>query len=491
MKRTETESTPAEAKKAQVTRRPEGRRLRIDLENVPKENGYYLKVGKRFRGMKFLSLSLLLCYLVVMMCIYRSEITYDNLIYLIKDLDTDVSVSESVFADVTFDEGYSENFVIFKNRLAAVNNASVALYNTAGAEELKVTHSMESPKAVASDKYLLVYDVGKNSWEIFTSLSRVLDRQSEYAIQSGSVSRDGTAFALVTRSRENRYLVDIYDENFREIQCIYKDKYVMDAALSSDGKRYAVVSAEMSQGSFVTEVMSGKTDSDEAVYDTVTGAMPLTVKWFKDGGFAVVCDTGAHFYSDTGERIASYGFTGMTLSLADISDDRLFAAGSRNVVGSVNGITVLDSKGEVLFEKTLTEKIRRGVLGSDKLFFATDEKLCAMDFSGNTVGEEELRFSPEGLISSGTHPIVIGTSRAYTGLLDAVGTENGTQGGSTDGAGSGDGNTDGNSSGAAAGGEENENGKNDGAVGTDTENNNGNNNGGVTAGDGELSVPLS
>lgn len=107
MKRTEIENTFPETKKAQVTRRPEGRRLRIDLENGPKENGYYLKVGKRFRGMKFLSLSLLLCYLVVMMCIYRAEITYDNLVYLIKDLDTDVSVSESVFADVTFDEGYS------------------------------------------------------------------------------------------------------------------------------------------------------------------------------------------------------------------------------------------------------------------------------------------------------------------------------------------------------------------------------------------------
>lgn len=484
MKRNETESTPANARRAQVTRRPEGRRLRIDLENEPRENGYYLRMGKRFRGLKFLSLSLLLCYLVVMMCIYRSEITYDNLIYLIKDLDTDVSVSESVFADITFDEGYSENFVIFKNRLAAVNNASVALYNTAGAEELKVTHSMESPKAVASDKYLLVYDVGKNSWEIFTSLSRVLDRQSEYAIQSGSVSRDGTAFALVTRSRENRYLVDIYDENFREIQCIYKDKYVMDAALSSDGSRYAIVSTEMSQGSFVTEVMSGKTDSDEAIYDTVTGAMPLTVKWFKTGGFAVVCDTGAHFYSDTGERIASHEFTGMTLSLADISDDRLFAAGSRNVVGSINGITVLDSNGAVLFEKTLTEKIRRGVLGDDKLFFVTDEKLCAMDFFGNTVGTEDLRFSPEGLISSGTHPIVIGTSKAYTGLLDVDEAEesipSGTAGGESN-------SIDGNTNGVTVDSEKNESGENDGVGNTDTEKNNSDG----TAGDGGLSVPMS
>ena len=240
------------------------REIKIDVEQKREHNEYYAKVSNRYRTLKFFALGALVLYLVGMIVLHRSQITYENLVYLMKDLDTDVDATGTVFREIKYDESTKLSGEMFKGYFAAATTGSFTLFNTTGSAEREYQISMENPKVLTGEKYVMVYDVGGNSYSLYTSIVNVLTKQTGQVLQGAALSDSGS-YALICRARENRYVIDFYDENFKEISRIYKDKYVMDAALSSDGAHYAIASCEVAGSDLTCEVMSGRCDSEESI----------------------------------------------------------------------------------------------------------------------------------------------------------------------------------------------------------------------------------
>ena len=55
-------------------------KINIEVENGVRANPYYLKVAKRYRTAKLLSLAALILYLISMLVMHRAQITYENLV---------------------------------------------------------------------------------------------------------------------------------------------------------------------------------------------------------------------------------------------------------------------------------------------------------------------------------------------------------------------------------------------------------------------------
>lgn len=359
---------------------PEKIKIKKDGQAV---NGYYLRVSKRYKAAKFLTLAVLLCYLIVMMCMHRSSITYDNLMYLVRDFETDVDVSSKGFEGISYGQSDRMSFAFYKDRLAVATGGGFTLYNTTGAVELEYGHSMENPKIEAGDKYALVYDIGGVSYSIYNTIARVSTKNAEFVLQGAHMSDSGE-YALITRSKENRYLVSFYDSSFRELTRVYKDKYVTDVALSHDGKKYAIVSCDVTSSDFTVEIMSGTVRSDSCSTFTLDGLLPLSVGWFDDGSFAVVCDSAVIFADGEGNMTSRYDYGSMILVTSDISGDRLLVTGGENTVGSLSKGVLLDSAGSMVDSFSHGGKISLAALSDRFIFYSSGEELMRRDMQGNT-----------------------------------------------------------------------------------------------------------
>jgi hypothetical protein len=323
-------------------------RVRLEFpEDEVAVNPYYLTVAERYRAVSLLLWCALVVYLIVMLCLCRDSITYDNLTYLIKDFDADVIGYSESAETVRYDEGSFTDFSRYKGRMAAAGSKKFCMYSSSGAIELENSRTMENPIIVTSDKYVLEYDLGGTDYNIYSSLAKVYSGSSETAISAAALGENGE-FALVSRSKESKYLVTVYNSSFKEIAKVYKDKFVMGTAFGDSGE-YIIVSADVSESTMSTEIMFCKTGSDEASYAAVSGAMPLSVGRLGDG-FCVICDS-AIVFCRNGEIAARYDYTG-TVLYGGISGDCAAVLCGDNAIGSAVTVTVFDENGEKMYDRS-------------------------------------------------------------------------------------------------------------------------------------------
>lgn len=309
-------------------------------------NPYYLSMAERYRVVSLLLWCALVVYLIVMLCMCRDSITYDNLTYLIKDFDADVIGYTESAETVRYDEDSFSDFGRYKGRMAAAGNKSFCMYSSTGSIELENRRTMETPVIITSDKYVLEYDLGGTEYNIYSSLAKVYSGSSETALSAAALGENGE-FALVSRSKESKYVVTVYNSSFREITKVYKDKFVMGTVFGGDGE-YVIVSADVSDSTMTTEIMFCKTGSDEAKYLTVNGVMPLSVGKIGDG-YCVICDN-ATVFCRGGEIVSRYDYSGSVM-YGGVSDTCVAVVCGDNALGSEVAVTVFNESGEVMYNK--------------------------------------------------------------------------------------------------------------------------------------------
>jgi len=379
------ESVQIRTRQANEMRRPAPapqpkKRVKIDYKDM-EVSEYYLAASKRYRFAKFLSFALLVAFLAVNLLFFRSNITYNNLMYLLRDLDAGgVSVSTE-FASVTYNEESGAVFDIFKGRLAYASQEGFRLYNSTGARELDESRYMQNPAVVSGNKYAVVYDVGGHAYSVFTTMACVLEGTSEDIVENVCVSDNGS-FAVLTRSHEAKYLVSVYKENFRLHTKYYKDKYVVDMALDEKGKELAIVSADVSVSGISCEVMLCKVGTEETLSVNVENAMPLAVSYMENGSLLVLCDTKLVKVAD-GKVESQYSFDGGDITQFHFAEDSVAVVCSDNAVSSENQVFLMDSDGQLVFNKKIKGKVNSVCCDADAAYVLCDDYICRISTDGS------------------------------------------------------------------------------------------------------------
>lgn len=360
-------------------RAPEPKKqIKIDYKDM-EVSEYYLAASKRYRFAKFLAFVLLVAFLAVNLLFFRSNITYNNLMYLLRDLDAGAAEITTSFASITYNEESGATFDIFKGKLAYASSEGFRLYNSTGARELDESKYMQTPAIVTSDKYAVVYDVGGHSYSIFTAMACVLEGTSEEILEDVCVSDNGS-YALLTRSSEAKYLVSVYKENMKLQAKYYKDKYVTDMALDEKGKELAIVSADVSVSGISAEIMLCKVGTEETQSIEIKNAMPLAAEYMENGSLLVLCDTKLVKVAD-GQIAGEYSIGGDITEFC-FAEDSVAVAISDNAVSSENKVLLFDAEGALLSQAEVNDKINRICCDAAAVYVLCDDSVKRIPVEG-------------------------------------------------------------------------------------------------------------
>ena len=376
---------PAQKKKKLFATRAEA--IRWDPDAVFQENPYYIKIASKFRICKYLTAAFALLFTVLMLTVYGNDITSENFRYFIKDLDI-TGITSGEFSQIIHSGGNTARFAVYRGELAVVNSGNTLLYRPGGALSFSTSNIFYNPRILASDKYMIIYDYGNTtaSYSICNSFAELKKGKLDYPITGAALSDSGY-YLLITRDSTYKGVLYWYDSDFEPVAEIKKDKYMISAALSDDGKKLALASCHDSEGDIMTELVTvtAGSDSADAVY-TATGVMPMKTGIMKNGNIVLLCTDRVMFFDSELKLLSTVMFDYTGALSADIGEEIFFTAAGNSLVGSDKTVTVYSSDGQV------------------KAAFGCTGELIAVHSFGETVyvltEDTVIRFDPETGITS-------------------------------------------------------------------------------------------
>lgn len=412
------EKVKAEKKKQsqKVNASPRANGVKLDFtEQIPRINRYYIGISKKYRAAKVISVVLLACFLLFMLVFYRDSITYENLVYLARDLDTDVTAGALTYNNLSYDESYEADFEIFRNRIAVAKNTGFTLYSRAGGVDLSYDSTVAEPMLCTSDQYALMYDAGGGEYSLYTAIGQVHSDKTSYEIEDACISDSGT-FALLTRNNSSRFLVTVYSEDFRELGWYHKDKLVMDMSIDRNGEYLAMASADVKSTGISTQISMGKIGTKEMVSLEYEGMMPVACEYTESGKLFVLCDS-ALLVFDNEKETARVDFAGFTPGMFHVDGDIIAISFAKNVSGTQSDLKVFDTAGKEMYNTKINGKIVEvRTDGSDAVYCVCETSAVRLSL-GN--GKTEIQEINEKVIDALAVPgsLIICTPESTVGLF--------------------------------------------------------------------------
>lgn len=388
--------------------------IRWDPNGLFRENPYYLRLATRYQIIKYAIIVLALVFSVTMLTAFSGDITVENFQYLIKDLDLSGLATGTTFDTLLYNGGADSVFGIYRGELAVVSPGTVSLYKPSAALSLNKSNIYYSPKLLTSSKYFLVYDRGETSrsYSVFNSFAELKTETYDYPITGAALSDNGS-YALVTRDDSYRGIVRMYNDSFRQIMEIKKDKYILSIDLSDDGKTLAIASVYDQSGDFVSEITTVQVGAEQAdVVMTKEGILPLRVKFMKDRSIGVLYNDRVVIYHTNGTEKASYSYSAMPSVNAEIGYAYVCGVYNTSVIGNDKTAEIYDTEGHTVFSADLSGELIAIVPQGDRFCLLFEDKAVMIDVQKKTVKTITIEPNARAIVFSGETPIVCYSGKA-------------------------------------------------------------------------------
>ncbi|MBQ8005654.1 MAG: hypothetical protein IJ303_05030 [Clostridia bacterium] len=343
-------------------------------------NLYYEKVSIVYSTVRYLLLVFLVLLIAVASIKNSESITYDNLMFLMKDLGSVAESSSGGFADISYNPDQAIAFSGFRKNLALAAPSGLKIYEGDGDLLFEGSDKFSTPRLETSDRYLLLYDFNSSGFALYNSFARIYTEKLEHDITGADISDSGM-FALVSKTKEYNSAVLLYNKNCRMINRYLSEDRVVDVALDRTGERICIISFSAENASFKTKVMIAEPGDDFALSTLELGdVFPLACEYTDDGNLTVLCDKALYFYDREGTLIGSYELGGEPQALYCGSEGTVIAF-SENTVSAGSSVKVLSGSGELVFSGE-TEGRASAVLYKDGCAFVLEgNRLIRIDTS--------------------------------------------------------------------------------------------------------------
>ena len=353
---------------------------------------YYFRIAKRFRIVMFSLVLIFVVFVTAMFSTYREEITVENLRYFLKYIDTRQAEKKAT-ADTIYHDDIASivRFGIYRNGLAVVANEKLQVYDLAGEAILDLTQSNPTPQLLCSDKYMLVYNLGGTTFQVYNSLSKEYEESFPYGIGGASLGDSGT-FLIVTRTMEYRSAVYVYNKDFEQIYRWYTpDKLIMDTAFKKGDKEFIIAALGTAQnGLSYTEILLCQTDKEEKKAQfRIEDEVIYRVRYTDDGGYILIGGKAIYYYDKNSELVRSIPYGSFSPITVDTVDGYTYYSMNKNIVGSNYEVTVTDDRGEILYVGNVSGEISKLMVHDDALYVLLDRSLIRISMeTGNQIVKE-------------------------------------------------------------------------------------------------------
>ncbi|MBQ3100475.1 MAG: hypothetical protein IJC50_05735 [Clostridia bacterium] len=368
-------------KKSQLPSVEIGGELTVDRPKA-EPNEYYIDLSRHIKITKMLLILFLVVFLLGMITIFRHDITLENYQYMIR-IFTSSGNSDYAgdYQPIYFDANGTTRLGIFNGDLAVVKRDGVNFYGMSGSNTMNQKVSYSNPALITNGKYMLTYDIGGYSFDLFNNFSRLAGETFDYPISTAAVSREGM-YAVVTKSLEYQSQVNLYDHNFTLLTRILKDKYVMAVGISDDASEILVMSVYSENGKYSTEIMTLEPYSNTAksTYNRVN-SMAILGGYHTDGSYSVLCSDALLFFDKDGNLTSEYPINAITPTKCIVADDCTILAYNENIVGSTTDIIVFSNEGEQITTLKLDDKLIDVDCSENTVYMLCNNDLIRLDLN--------------------------------------------------------------------------------------------------------------
>ena len=390
----------------------------VDTSEDPAINKYYESVATAFRYAKFIVLFLTVIFVMFILSFFREEVSIENFQYMLKYITSEDS-SLITTQKIHYPTSDSKALDLFAGDFVSAGTGGVSLYDTHGNTVLEIDDTFSNPVFTIGKKYGLCYDLSGYSYIVFNTFSKLKGEELDFPI-SDAVMADNGSYAILTKNREYRTVINIYDSDYDLISRVYKDKFTFDIDLSQ--KQLLYVTAEALDSSYLTEVnvLNIKSESEIRVV-SLYNEFPLAVKFIGDS-IAVITDKALRFYNSEFEEISAYSFSSQSPGGFVFSDTYVMLYFEKNTIGSKNEIKLYSKNGEFLFSSMLSGKVNSLDINGEYAILYTNDLVHRINISDKTLVSSKIDTGAEKAMLQSDSTVLV-CYKNYARLLDFSGLE--------------------------------------------------------------------
>lgn len=372
-------------------------------------NLYYDNVARIYSFVRYVLLGLLVVVVIAAAVNSPESISYDNLMFLMKDLGSVAEASGGDFDTIYYNPDTTLSFSGFRNNLAIATSSGLKIYEGDGSTMFEGSDRFTSPRIEESSRYLLLYDFSGNSFAIYNSFARIYTEKLDFAITGADISDSGM-FAIASKSKEYNSAVHLYSKSCKVVNRYYSDERVVDISINSSGERVCILAFDAENSDFITKIKLFKPGEDSPITTLeLRDVFPLSCRFTTDGNLTVLCDKAAYFYDSEGNLIGSYTQTGEPDSVK-LTPQGVVMSMPRNAVSTESDVTVLDGKGNLIFSGTVFGKVKEIDYKNGHLFALAGNVLTRINIKNSEKESTEVSGNVKKMIIYSEKDVMICTA---------------------------------------------------------------------------------
>lgn len=387
---------------------------------------YYQKAALAVKITRYIATFLFIVFVLSCIFIFRSDITVENIQYLMKYADFYDNTEVPDSAEISVNADSESHVFMLRDNLAVVSRSGIGLYEFSGKKLFNYSLAYSDPGVSSDGRDILVYDITGNEISIFNSFSRVYSQKYPYSVKAGCINDSG--FAIVTNEKTYRSGVIVYNSNYEEVyRWMLSDRYVTAIDLSSDGTKLLSASVKSHDGSYDTLITIRDIKKDEILYSAeIMDELALKIG-FSDDASAVylITDSMLRFYDGKLEEKSFYKYNQTKTEKFFVQNQTIILTENKNLSGNSMTLYGFDFNGNALFTVDADSKITSVCRGKDVMYALSSRYIYAYSFTQDGNVNFEAKFPSDSnfrniLCDSADRFVAVGTKKAHRGQLESL-----------------------------------------------------------------------
>jgi len=151
-----------------------------------------------------------------------------------------------------YDGALEDTFSVLDGDLLVCSANAISLYSGSGTRYVSQSVNMEHPVVDTNGSLAVVYDAGGSSLYVLGQRELIWSTEELDSILSARLNKNGQ-LTVVTQAGGYRGQVTVYDSSYTPLMSVnLSSAFIMDAALSDDGKTLAIVTIGQEDGAFAS-----------------------------------------------------------------------------------------------------------------------------------------------------------------------------------------------------------------------------------------------